>query len=41
MLKLCSRQDIKKGATNKSNALFYAWIKHYFLCLGSQDTVNL
>jgi hypothetical protein len=36
-----SRQDIKKGVTKISNALILINNNHYFLCLGSEETVNL
>ena len=39
--RLRSRQGKKKGDTNRSNALIYALFKHYFLCRGSDETVNL
>jgi hypothetical protein len=35
------RQDIKKGVTKTSNALILIIANHYFLCLGSDETVNL
>ena len=34
-------QDIKKGVTKNSNALILISTNHYFLCLGSDETVNL
>lgn len=35
------RLGIKKGVTYNSNTFMYALFKHYFLCLGSLETVNL